>query len=347
MAAASDTQEPTMAEGGLQCVMGREKQNVVPQEEGRDVPHASGSPYMTERPSDELPRSATKPALRPRIRIETSPPGVVKAPIRQDDKDPFNLQEDHNQWTGEAQNPDQYSEETEACQITSIFQMMGFQTLMSPVKIKTSTSVENQGSPESSESKKSVLVASVRTNGKDPLFSAVKAIRSNDWSVRQDTVFQDTSSPHTARPSISKNIYSEGTVVNDKKSDIKLKNEEEIHTHKVETEENIKPLLLDKEDLGGLQGDSDYTDWDDPLTGVPCHFNREDPLPEVSSHFDRDDPIPGVLDHFVWDDPCGNSHDYLDWDDPPGDSLSIQYNMSLAEATGAPLRHSRVNSIEP
>ena len=100
------------------------------------------------------------------------------------------------------------------------------QKVISPVKTKSSTSVENQGSPKSSESKKSVLVASVRTNGKDK----AKAIRSNDWFVRQDTVFQDTSSPHAARPSISKKIYSEGTVVNDKKSNIKLKNKEEIHS---------------------------------------------------------------------------------------------------------------------
>ena len=99
--------------------------------------------------------------------------------------------------------------------------MMGFQKLMSPAKIKSSTSVENQGSPKSSESKKSVLVASVRTNGKDK----AKAIRSNDWFVRQEY-----SSPHAARPSISKKIYSEGTVVNDKKSNIKLKNKEEIHS---------------------------------------------------------------------------------------------------------------------
>jgi len=61
---------------------------------------------------------------------------------------------------------------------------------------------------------------------------------SNDWSVRQDS-----SPPHAARPSISKNIYSEGTVVNDKKSNSKLKNEEEIHTDKIEPEENTKPLI--------------------------------------------------------------------------------------------------------
>jgi len=227
MAAASDTREPTMAKEGLQCVMGREKQNVVPHEEGRDVPHASGSPYMTERPSDELPRSATKPALRTRSRLGTLQPGVVKAPIRQDDKDPFDLQEDHNQWTGEAQNPDQYSEDAEAYKITSIFQMMGFQKLMSPAKIKSSTSVENQGSPKSSESKNSVLVAIVRTNGMASNASdshdSNAFLPSNDWSVRQDT-----SSPHAARPSISKNIYSEGTVVNDKKSNNKLKNKQEI-----------------------------------------------------------------------------------------------------------------------
>ena len=196
-----------MAEGGLQSVMGREKQNVVPHEEGRDVPHASGSPYMTERPSDELPRSATKPALRTRSRLGTLQPGVVKAPTRQDDKDPFNLQEDHK--------------------ITSIFQMMGFQKLMSPAKIKSSTSVENQGSPKSSESKNSVLVAIVRTNGMASNASdshdSNAFLPSNDWSVRQDT-----SSPHATRPSISKNIYSEGTVVNDKKSNNKLKNKQEI-----------------------------------------------------------------------------------------------------------------------
>ena len=95
------------------------------------------------------------------------------------------------------------------------------QKIISPVKTKSSTSVENQGSPKSSESKKSVLVAIERTNGKDK----AKAIRSNDWTVRQEY-----SSPHTARPSISKKIYSEGTVVNDKKSNIKLKNKEEIHS---------------------------------------------------------------------------------------------------------------------
>jgi hypothetical protein len=71
----------------------------------------------------------------------------------------------------------------------------------------------------------------------------VEAIRSNDWFVRQDTVFQDTSSPHVARPSISKKIYSEGTVVNDKKSNNKLKNEEEIHTDKIEPEEDKEPPI--------------------------------------------------------------------------------------------------------
>ena len=195
MAAASDTQEPTMAKGGLQGVVGREKQNVVPQE-GRDVPHASVNPLMTESTSDEH--------------------------IRPDDKDPFDLQEDHNQWNGGPQTPAEISVKTEAYKITSLFRMLfKGQKIISPVKTKSSTSVENQGSPKSSESKKSVLVASERTNGKDK----AKAIRSNDWFVRQEY-----SSPHAARPSISKNIYSEGTVVNDKKSNIKLKNKEEIHS---------------------------------------------------------------------------------------------------------------------
>jgi len=211
MAAPSDVQEPTMAKVVLKGFKGREKLKVVPPK-GRDVPHASGFPLKAESTSDELPGSAIKPSLPPWIRSGTLPLGVVTK---------AHLQEDHNQWTGEAQTPDQY-------QTTSIFRMLfKGQKLITTAKIKSSTSVENQGSPESSESKNSVLVATVRTNGMVSNVSdshdSYAFLPSNDWSVRQDT-----SSPHTARPSISKKTYSEGTVVNDKKSNIKLKNKQEI-----------------------------------------------------------------------------------------------------------------------
>ena len=331
MTAPSDAQESSMAVEGRQGVLGREVLTVFPGG-GRGGPPASGSPYMTEWPSSILPGSGIKLSRPPWIWPGTSPLWIVTtASIRRDDKGPSHLQEDHNQWTGEPQTPVEISVETETYHIKPLFQMILTGTISkSPVKMINYSQWGAIVRPHRQHDDSNDVITSIELSPSEPDVSL------DARGAQPGLSFLKSYDRGGTATTVSPTKWTQNQMEEKDQSKIKNKNKKKK-----------KPTHFDKEDLGGLQGDSDYTDWDDPLTGVPCHFNREDPLPEVSSHFDRDDPIPGVPDHFVWDDPCGNSHDYLDWDDPPGDSLSIQYNMSLAEATGAPLRHSRVNSIEP